>query len=54
MLSYYFISVAAIVIEDFKGNTNQVYLEPGDILFYESSKILSLFCVYPLLFLQQL
>jgi len=27
-----------IVIEDFKGNTNQVYLEPGDILFYESSK----------------
>jgi len=27
-----------IVIEDFQGNTNQVYLEPGDILFYESSK----------------
>lgn len=27
-----------IVIEDFRGNTNQVYLSPGDILFYESSK----------------
>lgn len=27
-----------IVIEDFRGNTNQVYLEPGDVLFYESSK----------------
>lgn len=27
-----------IVIEDFQGNTNQVYLEPGDLLFYESSK----------------
>jgi hypothetical protein len=27
-----------IVIEDFRGNTNQVYLAPGDILFYESSK----------------
>jgi hypothetical protein len=27
-----------IVIEDFQGNTNQVYLEPGDVLFYESSK----------------
>ncbi len=27
-----------IVIEDFQGNTNQVFLEPGDILFYESSK----------------
>eukprot|EP00984_Skeletonema_dohrnii_P024995 scaffold14144_cov91-Skeletonema_dohrnii-CCMP3373.AAC.9 len=27
-----------IVIEDFHGNTNQVYLTPGDILFYESSK----------------
>eukprot|EP00571_Detonula_confervacea_P016403 CAMPEP_0172303236 /NCGR_PEP_ID=MMETSP1058-20130122/4802_1 /TAXON_ID=83371 /ORGANISM="Detonula confervacea, Strain CCMP 353" /LENGTH=402 /DNA_ID=CAMNT_0013013977 /DNA_START=57 /DNA_END=1265 /DNA_ORIENTATION=- len=27
-----------IVIEDFQGNTNQVYLAPGDILFYESSK----------------
>lgn len=27
-----------IVIEDFRGNTNQVYLTPGDILFYESSK----------------
>mmetsp|Transcript_11704 Transcript_11704/g.28767 ORF Transcript_11704/g.28767 Transcript_11704/m.28767 type:complete len:414 (-) Transcript_11704:192-1433(-) len=27
-----------IVIEDFQGNVNQVYLEPGDLLFYESSK----------------
>ena len=27
-----------IVIEDFHGNTNQVYLTPGDVLFYESSK----------------
>lgn len=27
-----------IVIEDFQGNSNQVYLEPGDVLFYESSK----------------
>ena len=27
-----------IVIEDFRGNTNQVYLAPGDVLFYESSK----------------
>lgn len=27
-----------IVIEDFHGNVNQVYLEAGDILFYESSK----------------
>ena len=27
-----------IVIEDFLGNTNQVYLAPGDLLFYESSK----------------
>lgn len=27
-----------IVIEDFQGNVNQVYLEPGDVLFYESSK----------------
>ena len=27
-----------IVIEDLQGNTNQVYLAPGDILFYESSK----------------
>lgn len=27
-----------IVIEDFQGNVNQVYLEAGDILFYESSK----------------
>eukprot|EP00586_Coscinodiscus_wailesii_P006433 CAMPEP_0172489630 /NCGR_PEP_ID=MMETSP1066-20121228/19765_1 /TAXON_ID=671091 /ORGANISM="Coscinodiscus wailesii, Strain CCMP2513" /LENGTH=323 /DNA_ID=CAMNT_0013257631 /DNA_START=174 /DNA_END=1145 /DNA_ORIENTATION=+ len=29
-----------LVIEDFKGNTNEVYLEPGDLLFYESSKCL--------------
>lgn len=29
-----------IVIEDFQGNTNEVYLEKGDILFYESSKCL--------------
>ena len=27
-----------IVIEDFSGKTNQVFLEPGDLLFYESSK----------------
>mmetsp|Transcript_29623 Transcript_29623/g.60485 ORF Transcript_29623/g.60485 Transcript_29623/m.60485 type:complete len:397 (-) Transcript_29623:155-1345(-) len=27
-----------IVIEDLQGNTNEVYLESGDILFYESSK----------------
>jgi hypothetical protein len=27
-----------IVIEDFQGNVNQVYLESGDLLFYESSK----------------
>eukprot|EP01083_Nonionella_stella_P243536 848516_1 len=27
-----------IVIEDFHGNTNEVYLESGDMLFYESSK----------------
>lgn len=27
-----------IVIEDFHGNTNEVLLEPGDVLFYESSK----------------
>ena len=27
-----------IVIEDLQGKTNQVYLEPGDLLFYESSK----------------
>jgi hypothetical protein len=27
-----------IVIEDFQGNTNQVYLAPGDLLLYESSK----------------
>jgi len=29
-----------IVIEDFQGNTNEVHLEPGDMLFYESSKCL--------------
>mmetsp|Transcript_28874 Transcript_28874/g.52229 ORF Transcript_28874/g.52229 Transcript_28874/m.52229 type:complete len:344 (+) Transcript_28874:17-1048(+) len=27
-----------IVIEDYQGNTNEVLLEPGDLLFYESSK----------------
>lgn len=27
-----------IVIEDFNGNTNEVFLESGDMLFYESSK----------------
>eukprot|EP00594_Rhizosolenia_setigera_P008664 CAMPEP_0178967856 /NCGR_PEP_ID=MMETSP0789-20121207/17869_1 /TAXON_ID=3005 /ORGANISM="Rhizosolenia setigera, Strain CCMP 1694" /LENGTH=391 /DNA_ID=CAMNT_0020653597 /DNA_START=72 /DNA_END=1247 /DNA_ORIENTATION=+ len=27
-----------ILIEDFQGNTNEVYLESGDMLFYESSK----------------
>ena len=27
-----------IVIEDFQGNTNEVYLESGDMLLYESSK----------------
>lgn len=27
-----------LVIEDFLGNTNEIYLEPGDLLFYESSK----------------
>lgn len=27
-----------IVIEDFQGNTNEVVLESGDLLFYESSK----------------
>ena len=27
-----------IVIEDFQGNTNEVVLESGDMLFYESSK----------------
>jgi len=27
-----------IVIEDFHGNTNEVYLESGDMFFYESSK----------------
>lgn len=27
-----------LVIEDFHGNTNEVYLESGDLLFYESSK----------------
>ena len=29
-----------LVIEDFQGNTNEVYLESGDLLFYESSKCL--------------
>jgi len=29
-----------LVIEDFDGNTNEVFLESGDILFYESSKLL--------------
>jgi hypothetical protein len=29
-----------IVIEDFQGNTNEVFLESGDLLFYESSKCL--------------
>lgn len=29
-----------IVIEDFQGNTNEVVLESGDMLFYESSKCL--------------
>uniref|UniRef100_A0A7S4MID0 Fe2OG dioxygenase domain-containing protein n=2 Tax=Odontella aurita TaxID=265563 RepID=A0A7S4MID0_9STRA len=29
-----------IFIEDFKGNTNEVVLESGDMLFYESSKCL--------------
>lgn len=29
-----------IVIEDFQGNTNEVILESGDMLFYESSKCL--------------
>lgn len=29
-----------IIIEDFQGNTNEVVLEPGDMLFYESSKCL--------------
>ena len=28
-----------LVIEDFHGNTNEVILEPGDMLFYESSKL---------------
>jgi hypothetical protein len=28
-----------IFIEDFQGNTNEVVLESGDILFYESSKL---------------
>ena len=27
-----------LVIEDFQGNTNEVVLESGDMLFYESSK----------------
>jgi len=30
----------ALVIEDFHGNTNEVFLESGDMLFYESSKLL--------------
>lgn len=29
-----------LVIEDFQGNTNEVFLESGDLLFYESSKCL--------------
>jgi hypothetical protein len=29
-----------IIIEDFQGNTNEVILEAGDMLFYESSKCL--------------
>ena len=29
-----------LFIEDFQGNTNEVLLEPGDMLFYESSKCL--------------
>jgi hypothetical protein len=29
-----------IMIEDFQGNTNEVVLESGDMLFYESSKCL--------------
>lgn len=29
-----------IVIEDFQGNTHEVILTPGDLLFYESSKCL--------------
>ena len=29
-----------IAIEDFQGNTNEVVLESGDMLFYESSKCL--------------
>eukprot|EP00555_Chaetoceros_dichaeta_P009130 CAMPEP_0198254866 /NCGR_PEP_ID=MMETSP1447-20131203/5115_1 /TAXON_ID=420782 /ORGANISM="Chaetoceros dichaeta, Strain CCMP1751" /LENGTH=385 /DNA_ID=CAMNT_0043941089 /DNA_START=40 /DNA_END=1197 /DNA_ORIENTATION=- len=29
-----------LVIEDFNGNTNEVHLEAGDMLFYESSKCL--------------
>ncbi len=29
-----------IIIEDFEGKTNEVYLYPGDMLFYESSKCL--------------
>ncbi len=27
-----------LVIEDFNGNTNEIFLEAGDLLFYESSK----------------
>jgi len=29
-----------LIIEDFQGNTNEVVLESGDMLFYESSKCL--------------
>ncbi|CAB9525079.1 expressed unknown protein [Seminavis robusta] len=29
-----------VLIEDFKGNTHEIELQPGDILFYESSKCL--------------
>jgi hypothetical protein len=29
-----------LVIEDFHGNTNEVFLETGDLLFYESSKLM--------------
>jgi len=30
----------SLVIEDFHGNTNEVFLESGDLLFYESSKLM--------------
>ena len=29
-----------LLIEDFQGNTNEVYLQSGDMLFYESAKCL--------------